>query len=111
MRMYMALSEKYVAVPVVSKVRNWGFDGSGVYCPEVIRRNGKQTAYNYDYRSQEIDCDTSYILIEDNLNDVVGNKRILNSFDALPLKSKIRLYVKLVLLKFLGVRNYVKLFS
>lgn len=110
-RMYMALSEKYVAVPVVSKVRNWGFDGSGVYCPEVVRKNGKQTAYNYDYRSQEIDNDNSFTLSEDTSGDVVANKRILNSFDALPLKSKIRLYVKLVLLKFLGVRNYVKLFS
>lgn len=110
-RLYMALNNKWVIIPKVSKVRNWGFDGSGVYCPEVIRRNGKQTAYNYDYRSQEIDCDTSFILTEDNLNDVVANKRILNRFDALPLKSKIRLYIKLGLLKFLGVNNYVKLFS
>ena len=110
-RLYLAMKGKFVIIPTLSKVRNCGFDGSGVYCPQIVRQKGRLTASNYDYRIQEIDCETSFTLIEDTMNNVVANRRILNRFDVLPLKYKVRLYVKLVLLKFLGVRNYVKLFS
>lgn len=32
LRIYLALFDKFVLVPTISKSRNWGFDGSGVYC-------------------------------------------------------------------------------
>lgn len=111
LRLYMALMDKWVLIPSKSKVRNWGFDGSGVYCPQVIMRDGKITSSSYDYKSQEIDQDMSFEVKEDTLKAVTENKKLLNWFDVLPVKYKIRLYIKLVLLKLLGVKNYIKLFS
>lgn len=111
LRLYLALMNSYVIIPRISKVRNWGFDGSGVYCPEVTKRKGRLLASNYDYKSQEIDSESSFVICEDTLNDLKTNRRTLNRFDALPLKYRLRLYIKLVLLKFLGVNNYIKLFS
>lgn len=110
-RLFMAINNKYVITPVLSKVRNWGFDGTGLYCPHVIKHKGTITSSNYDYKSQEIDQNMSFEVKEDILKAVAENRKLLNRFDVLPVKNMIRLYIKLVLLKLLGVKNYIKLFS
>ena len=53
--LYMAAYDKYVIYPVISKVRNMGWDGSGMNCNETSRE--------YDVYSQQIiDQDKSFEL-------------------------------------------------
>ena len=105
-RMYSAAYNKYIIVPVKSKVRNWGFDGSGEYCPNITGK-GFTTA-DYSYSSQPIDSSMSFDIIEDKINDVKQNRKIMNNFDSITLKKKMKMNVKLLLYKVLGESLYRK---
>ena len=61
---YLMLAGKKVVVPVVSKVRNLGFDGTGVNCSSVVAASGKHSM-DYDYANQPIDQSGSFELIVD----------------------------------------------
>lgn len=109
MRMYMATYDKYIIVPTISKVRNWGFDGSGEYCQEaIVEYEGKITARNYVYHQQPIDTQESFNLIEDTLNANDQNKDIMDAFDVLPIVAKIKIYCKLRLYCLIGRQLYCK---
>lgn len=63
MGVYMQVNGKYQAMPVISKVRNNGFDGSGLYCQAVKpAKSGKITSDTYDYTTQTIDEKTDFTL-------------------------------------------------
>lgn len=81
MRSYLAVSDKYVIIPVISKARNLGFDGSGMYCGAItIETHGKH-ADNYDYSNQPIDSNLTFEIIEDPILDLDVNLTLLNEFD------------------------------
>lgn len=82
LRAYLAVKGKYAVSPVISKVRNYGFDGSGEFCG-VVEKNSvaNQTARTYDYVSQPIDPAMEFEIIEDALCDTVANCKLLNTFD------------------------------
>ena len=66
MGVYMQVNGKYQAMPVISKVRNNGFDGTGVYCQMVKpAKSGKITSDTYDYSKQPIDQEKSFTLCYD----------------------------------------------
>ncbi len=80
LRAYLAVAGKYCISPIVSKVRNHGFDGSGLYCQDITHLDGK-TAGTYNYPEQPIDESDSF---EIRLNDeayLEENRRRLNAFD------------------------------
>lgn len=80
MRAYLPVAGKYCVSPLVSKVRNHGFDGSGLYCQDITHLDGK-TAGTYNYPEQPIDESDSF---EIRLNDeayLEENRRRLNAFD------------------------------
>lgn len=109
-RMYTATYDKYIIVPTTSKVRNWGFDGSGEYCQDAtIAHEGRVTAKNYVYHQQPIDTSDSFELIEDTLNANGKNKDIMDAFDVLPISSKIKMQLKLFIYKLIGKENFHKL--
>lgn len=90
MRMYTAIQDKYVVVPTVSKVRNWGFDGSGLYCPDNSAAQDRTTALDFPYERQEIDQDEHFALRpEPNFPSkyVKANRRKMNVFDSIPIKA------------------------
>lgn len=73
-RMYLAIENKFFISPVISKTRNYGFDGSGVNCQ------------NLKYKCEEklcspIDNNPSFNLIEDSLNDYHENRDRMNRFE------------------------------
>lgn len=77
LRAYLAVYDKYAIVPVISKCRNYGFDGSGAYC------DGKENDASLDFFSmQEIDKDTDFKILENNKNSLSQNHKLLNEFDA-----------------------------
>lgn len=79
-RCYLAIADKYVISPVISKVRNHGFDGSGNMC-QAITGNFGNTAGTYDYESQPIDTSETYELKEDTLQADEENRIRMNRFD------------------------------
>ncbi len=66
MGVYMQVNGKYQAMPVVSKVRNNGFDGTGLYCKTVrSAKFGKVTSDTYDYINQQLDQEKHFTLCYD----------------------------------------------
>jgi hypothetical protein len=108
-RMYMAICNKYVVMPTTSKVRNWGFDGSGEFCSDVTKVTRSVTAKTYSYHLQTIDENDSFSLICDLLYDSKVNRRIMNAFDPISISQKILTYIKVILFVLLGNGLFTKL--
>lgn len=109
--MYMAINDMFVIMPVRSKVRNWGFDGSGEYCSSYQgnSRTSRFTAYNYPYDSQQIDCDVDFHIVEDSMWAINRNRRLFNTFDVLPLKTRILSSCKLWIYRIFGEYTYYRM--
>ena len=105
-RMYMAACDKYVVMPVLSKVRNCGFDGTGEYCEKIKECETRFNSKAYSYDSQPIDDAKEFMLIPDENNDIKANKILMNKFDTVSLKSRVKTYLKLFLFFILGLSNY-----
>lgn len=81
-RIYLAVAGKYCISPVISKARNHGFDGSGVYCDDIVgEKEFGNTAGTYNYPKQPIDTSDSFEFIPDTLHDYEENRKRLNAFD------------------------------
>lgn len=109
LRMYMAVHDKSVIMPVVSKVRNWGFDGSGEYCAAASDQGIQMTAENYPYHLQRIDENLSFTLIPDSADAIQLNKDIMNKFDPISFAAKMKMFIKLVLFVLVGKSMYAKI--
>ena len=81
MRAFLAVAGKYSVMPVISKVRNQGFDGSGVFCQTTETGQNGDTAGTYNYSQQPIDESTSFDLVLDAKNNMSENRNRLNRFD------------------------------
>ena len=87
MRAYLAVGEKYCISPIVSKVRNNGFDGTGCFCAKT-RENSECEAQRYDYSKQVIDSSKSFeIHLDCDESHLDDNRRKLNAFDSRPFKN------------------------
>lgn len=109
---YMTLIDDiYIICPITSKVRNWGFDGTGVYCQNVsaIKKGKRITATNYDYSKQPIDESSTFEFKPDESTNCDTNKEILNNFDSHSKKELIIADMKILLYKLLGAKKYLKL--
>lgn len=82
-RIMLTVENKYIIIPVVSKTRNLGFDGSGLYCPEVIASANDVciTSVKYDYEHQPIDESAGNEFFVDEQFDNEINKAVYNKFD------------------------------
>jgi len=82
LRIFLTVEDKYVIMPVVSKTRNLGFDGSGLYCQEISYSPNKRiTSENYDYSNQRIDESNDFVPMVDEGFDNEYNRSIYNQFD------------------------------
>ena len=81
MRAYLAVAGKYVVSPVVSKVRNMGFDGSGVYCDSINTDTKGNTAGTYNYSQQPIDESPTFEAVLNKKDSFCENRERLNRFD------------------------------
>lgn len=109
MRIYMSVYDKYVISPVISKVRNWGFDGSGEYCAAASDQRRQMTAKNYPYHLQRIDENRCFTLIPDSADAIQLNKDIMNKFDPISFAAKMKMFIKLVLFVLVGKSMYAKI--
>lgn len=82
MGLYMFMTNKKMIFPVVSKVRNWGYDGSGANCSNLsFDENAKITHRNFNTACQELDDSYSFTSIdcETNLSQIEINN-LMNTF-------------------------------
>lgn len=111
LRMYMAIEKKFTIIPVISKVRNWGFDGTGEYCKDYKKRKGKFNAYNYPYHAQCIDDSLDFSINEDQQNAIEYNRRLYDRFDSLPIGHRVKAWTKLQIYRLLGSDFLYKLLN
>ena len=72
---FLACRDKYCISPVLSKVRNYGFDGSGAYCENTIGVKG-----GYDYQTQEIDTSEHFDIVMNDSRFIRDNTIKLSGF-------------------------------
>ena len=117
MGVYMQVKGKYQAMPVISKVRNNGFDGTGLYC-QAIRpaKSGRITSDTYDYSKQPLDQSKHFTLCYDGGRSREAAFQILDRFVKPGLKMITKSKIKLIAYRILGnkkleiQRSYNKLF-
>ena len=79
MGIYCNLTQKCVVSPIISKTRNHGFDGTGLYCGKIENATGKHSM-DLDYELQSIDESETIEIIPDQEEDFEENKRRLDAF-------------------------------
>ena len=79
MGIYCNLTEKCVISPIVSKTRNHGFDGSGLYCGKIENPKGEHSM-DLDYGSQVIDDSETFEIVPDREESFEENKKRLDAF-------------------------------
>jgi len=85
LRAYLAIENKYCISPVISKVRNYGFDGSGQFCINASETDGDISAQKYDYENQVIDgLDFFELVLDKDESHLSDNRKKLNNFDSRP---------------------------
>ena len=111
MRIYCAVMEKSVASPVVSKSRNLGFDGSGMYCQAIDPNLNGTSSRTYLYAKQPIDMSNSFDIRLDSDKAVENNKNLLNEFDKRDPRALRKTRLKLCIYRALGRKLYLKLLT
>lgn len=79
MRLYTAIEGKYIIMPTVNKVRNHGFDGTGLYCQMENPETGR-------FVNQKIDDSSSYECVPNTLDNIRENRNRLNAYEKVSLK-------------------------
>ncbi len=82
MRIYLAVRQRYFIMPIISKVRNHGYDGTGCFCQRIEGNTNSYHVDGYAFSEQPIDTATDFTLIEDPSFPIEMNRKLLNSFDA-----------------------------
>lgn len=110
LRMYMSVYDKRVVMPVVSKVRNWGFDGSGEFCAAVgdqVKR--LLVAKDYQYQFQPIEEKEDFVLVKDSIRSINSNRDLMNKFDPISFFAKLKVNIKLILFVLFGKTNFMRI--
>ncbi len=84
LRIYLAVKDQYAIMPLVSKVRNHGYDGTGLHCQRIegdLDIVQDRCVDNYCFSAQPIDEKNSFSLVEDKEFDLPANRDLLNHFD------------------------------
>ena len=106
MGVYMQVRGKYQAMPVISKVRNNGFDGTGLYCQAIKpAKPGRITSDTYDYSRQPLDLEKHFTLCYDGGKSRITAFRTLDRFIKPGVKMIIRADIKLIADRILGKRK------
>ena len=103
MGVYMQVKGKYQAMPVVSKVRNNGFDGTGLYCQAIKPAESEAvTSDTYDYSKQPLDQSKDFTLCYDGGRSRESAFRTLDQFVKPGVKMIIKSKIKMMAYQILG---------
>lgn len=85
LRIYLGVHNAYFIMPSISKIRNHGYDGTGLYCQKIEGNSeGDYCVENFLFSGQIIDRSDCFSLIEDTHFDLNANRKLLNEFDRVP---------------------------
>lgn len=111
MAIYMMAFDLEVIYPTISKVRNWGYDGSGVNCGEIhFDKNKSINHRNFNFDKQTIDTECEFEYIKETYN--VGNDetdQLVDGFFRISNKEVFRTDVVYLLSHIIGLENTRKL--
>lgn len=107
--LYMFFNGYKMIFPKVSKIRNFGFDGSGVNCG-VQQHNDKTTYREYDFSRQEIDLDEHFQMtcVDSDMTSIDWNERLAHFFE-IPKKEMYVTMFSYYLSLFMGRERVAKL--
>lgn len=103
LRAYLACQDKYCISPVISKVRNLGFDGSGVVCQNTVGMDDSSTE-SYDYQKQEIDAAAAFDLVLNDPHLLHENKLKMDAFDGVSKRYLWYTNIKFWIVKCFGLK-------
>lgn len=110
MSVYIQIHGKYQAMPVISKVRNLGFDGSGEYCKEIKGTNTrKKRSDTYNYSVQQIDQAAGFEVCYDNGESREAVFKIIDHFVEPNLVMVLNAYIKYIANDLLGMKRLYRL--
>ena len=107
---YMMISGKKMIFPKVSKVRNWGYDGSGVHCGALEYDSCKKITHrNMNFECQELDTDASIEIVRETELSQYEINQLVSSFFEVPnleiLRTKMAYYIS----RLIGINKMKKL--
>ena len=110
MGIYCNLTKKCVITPIISKTRNHGFDGTGLYCGKIENATGKHSM-DLNYEIQDIDESETIEIIPDQKESFEENKRRLDAFlyESPERSRKIRIMYKAY--RLIGQKNCARIYS
>ena len=102
-RAYLACQDKYCISPTISKVKNYGFDGTGVVCRNTIGLDNT-TVNTYDYRKQEIDNSDHFDIVLNDPQLLHENKLKIDAFEGISKRDLRLASIKVAMIRFFGVK-------
>lgn len=111
--LYMLMTGKKMIFPVTSKVRNWGYDGSGANCDVLnFDKSKKITHRNFNTACQELDANDSFeIIIPEKTLTQNEIHKIMNVFFELDSKELLRTRIAYLISRLIGINNTYKLLN
>lgn len=110
---YMYSTGKKMLFPIVSKVRNWGYDGSGDNCDKMDFDCEREITHrNLDVGCQKLDGKANYTF--DGFVGEEDNKQLLSAVDAyfnIPIKEVVRTQIAYVVSRIVGVEVIRKMWN
>ena len=110
MGIYCNLTNKCVISPIISKTRNHGFDGTGLYCGKIENATGKHSM-DLDYVSQDIDDSETIEIVPDSKEAFEENKRRLDSFLYEPPERRRKIRAMYRAYRLIGQKNSARIYK
>ena len=105
--LYMIATGRRMIFPVVSKVRNWGFDGTGVNCGKIrFDRDVAISHRNFDFEEQILDESEKFTkIVEDTAVTEEWINALLNVYFSIPKREYMRAKAAYILSRIIGIDN------
>lgn len=110
MGIYCNLTNKCVISPIISKTRNHGFDGTGLYCEKIENATGKHSM-DLAYEKQSIDESKSIEIIPDQQESFEENIRILGAFLHEPPERERKIRAMYTAYRLIGQKNCSRIYK
>lgn len=107
---YMIAQGKKMIFPTISKVKNWGYDGSGEHCDSLVYDKEKPITHrNFGMECQELDENEGFELVEERELSQQELNDIISEFFAIPGKEIVRTKAAYYLSRVIGIKRMRKL--
>lgn len=107
---YLKLKRMVVISPAITKTRNYGFDGSGLYCSkiEMITDNNSM---EYDYTQQPMDKSKEIEIIMDEGLDYDAGEKSLGDFLYVDVSTQKKVKILMMIYRIFGLKRCGKIYQ